>query len=99
MADFVISKVEESLFPESEEATKESCPYMSGESIQLPTWFLRVQGHRLEEVIKNIFQELKRFQREGQLKYEILSKVVDDVPVLLPKDFIPLFHEIQNVYY
>jgi hypothetical protein len=99
IADFVISKIKVNFSPDAGEETKGLCQYMNGESINLPIWLLRIQGHKLEEVMKNTFQELHRFKKEGQLKYEIFSKVVDDIPALLPKDFIPLFHEIQNVNY
>jgi hypothetical protein len=33
----------------------------------------------------------------AELKREILLKIVDDVPELIPKDFVTLFQEIQNI--
>jgi hypothetical protein len=62
----------------------------------LPLWFLRIQGHQLESTLKELFPQLKRFHQEPQLKQEILSKIIGDVPELIPKDFVFLFQKIQN---
>ncbi|MBE8990161.1 AAA family ATPase [Nostoc sp. LEGE 12450] len=95
VADFIVKKVGEHIMPQNE-ADKQSCEYISGQSINLPLWFLQIQGHQLEDTLKKIFPQLNRFKQEPQLKKEILSKVIDDVPELIPKDFIVLFQEIQD---
>lgn len=96
VADFIVDKIRENLPPPNEE-TIQQCEYISGQSINLPEWFLRIQGHELENKLKTIFPGLKRFHQEPKLKEEILKTVADDMPQLLSKDFIPLFQKIQNV--
>jgi hypothetical protein len=72
------------------------CQYLCGSILQLPKWFLHMNGHALETSLKNAFPPLKRFQKEGDLKWEIVRKVVDDTPNLLSQDFVDLFTEIQG---
>ncbi|MBD1935724.1 AAA family ATPase [Microcoleus sp. FACHB-68] len=97
VADFIVDKVRTTYAPPQTEEEKQTCEYISGQSINLPVWFLQINGHQLENTIKETFPELKRFQKEDKLKREILLKVVDDIPQLLSKDFISLFSAIQNV--
>jgi hypothetical protein len=96
VANFIVSKVKNFVPPTSEEKNI-SCEYVGGQVISLPFWFLQIKGHELEEILTNIFPQLKRFQKQSQLKLEILRKVVDDIPTLIPKDLISLFNEINNV--
>jgi AAA15 family ATPase/GTPase len=103
IADFIVDKIRKEL-PHPNEEKINQCEYIGGQIINLPVWFLNIQGHELEEKLrgktkqdKAIFPELKRFHQEPQLKVEILKTVADDIPELLSKDFIDLFHKIQNV--
>lgn len=96
VADFVVNKVKPHI-SSTVETDNLSCQYLGGQIISLPKWFLHIQGHGLEIHLKNAFQELKRFQKESQLKLEIIAKVIDDVPSLIPYDFICLLKEIQNI--
>jgi AAA15 family ATPase/GTPase len=96
IADFVVNKVKARISPVLEDDNL-PCKYLSGQIINLPKWFLKIQGHQLEKDLKEIFQELKRFQKESQLKSEIINKVVDDVPSLIPYDLVDLFKEIQKI--
>jgi ABC-type multidrug transport system ATPase subunit len=79
------------------ESAPTSCQYLGNQVIDIPKWFLHIQGHELEIILKEIFRELKRFQNESVLKLEIISKVIDDIPSLIPYDFIVLFKEIQDI--
>lgn len=96
IADFIVNKVKVHVSPALEDDTL-PCQYLGGQIINLPKWFLHIQGHHLEEMLKNIFHKLKRFQKEPELKLEIIAKVIDDVPSLIPYDFVHLFKEIQNI--
>lgn len=96
VADFILDKVRVRAQP-NVETDPIVCEYIGGQAINLPSWFLHTQGHLLEKDLKETFQELKRFSKEAQLKMEIISKVFDDIPSLIPKDFIFLFQDIQNV--
>lgn len=70
---------------------------ISQKKLFVPQWYLHYQGHKLEEAIKNTYQPLKRFRREGDLKKDILKKVIDDIPELLPIDFMILFESLMKV--
>lgn len=96
VADFIVDKVKQHLssLPTNEEIR--SCECLGGQKVNLPVWFLEMQGHSLEAKFKEIFKQLHRFQNEGGLKREILLKVVDDIPQLISADFICLFRDIQN---
>jgi len=96
ISDFIVCRLEP-YKPSQAEDVRRECGYVGEQKITLPTWFLHMQGHELESLLKNVFPELNRFRQEGQLKQEILSKVVDDMPNLLSKDFIDLFQQIQTV--
>ncbi|MEH2011814.1 hypothetical protein [Nostoc sp.] len=89
VADFIVKRVTDYVSPQNE-GDRFSCEYIGGQVISLPLWFLQIQGHQLESTLKNIFAQLKRFQQEPQLKREILLKVIDDIPALIPKDFVLL---------
>lgn len=96
VVNFIVEKVKIHLQIQAE-ANNICCEYKGGQVIDLPSWFLQIQGHQLETVVKNIFPELQRFQKEGEFKREIIKKVIDDIPSLISKDFVSLFQEIQNV--
>jgi AAA domain, putative AbiEii toxin, Type IV TA system len=96
VANFIVDKVRNHISPLSE-GTQVSCTYAGGQLIQIPEWFLQIQGHQLEKILKEIFKELKRFTKEFELKNEITRKIVDDIPSLISKDLILLFQEIQDV--
>jgi ABC-type uncharacterized transport system ATPase component len=96
IADFVVDKVKVHL-PLALHDEKLPCQYLNGQTINLPKWFLQIQGHQLESGLKETFQELKRFQKESLLKSEIIAKVIDDIPSLIPYDLVFLFKEIQNI--
>jgi len=97
VANFIVSKVKNFSPPTSEEKNI-SCEYVGGQVISLPLWFLQIQGHELEKTLTDIFPKLRGLQkRQSQLKLEILRKVVDDIPTLIPKDLISLFEKIKDV--
>lgn len=96
IADFIVEKVKPKIQPEVQDDCLR-CQYLSGKTIKLPTWFLKIQGHQLEQILKDIFPQLKRFNQEAQLKLEIISKVIDDFPSLIPYDILSLLKEVQDV--
>ncbi|MCP4298650.1 MAG: ATP-binding protein, partial [Proteobacteria bacterium] len=70
--------------------------YVGGNSIRISNLLLVNQGHTLEERIKDAFPQLKRYQVEGQLKKEIILKVIDDIPEFLSVDLLKIFVDIQK---
>jgi energy-coupling factor transporter ATP-binding protein EcfA2 len=94
ICDFVIERLSSSVSGLPHE--KVLCHYIGGAAVSIPRWYLTIQGHELEELLKNIFGNLKCFHREGDLKRAVLKKVVDDIPGLIPQCVLDLFLEIQN---
>jgi energy-coupling factor transporter ATP-binding protein EcfA2 len=95
IADIVISKIFSNI------STKGSvepvlCKYIGGQSVFLPMWFMKMQGHELESILKTTFPQLNAFHREGELKSAVLKKVVDDVPSLIPTCILNIFKDIQQ---
>jgi len=95
VADFIVGKVKSQISPTLEENL--SCQYLNKQTINLPKWFLQIQGHQLEASLKEAFPQLKKFKQEPQLKLEIIMKVIDDIPSLIPYDLVCTFKEIQNI--
>ena len=94
IADFVVGKVKQRLTSEVATDTIEYC-YVGGSSICVPSWYMTMQGHDLEGLLKSTFDELKRFHREGDLKRAIISKVIDELRSLIPDCLLKLFSSIQ----
>ena len=71
--------------------------YANGRSVQVPRAYLQLRGHDLEKKIKATFPEqLRRFHQEPMLKEEMLHKILEDMPELLPADFVDLLTGIQG---
>ncbi|MCP4295807.1 MAG: hypothetical protein GY786_09390, partial [Proteobacteria bacterium] len=70
--------------------------YVGGNVIRISNLLLVNQGHLLEERIKDAFPQLKRYQLEGQLKKEIILKVIDDIPEFLSTDLLEILVDIQK---
>ena len=70
--------------------------YVGGLEISVPDWFLKYQGHSLEESIKNAYPPLKRFRGENDFKNAIIGSVMKDYPEFIPYDFIDLFLSVSN---
>jgi len=96
LVDSIVSAVEGVLKNDTESDFVE-CSLINGYKVSIPRWYLYCQGHELEDCIKEIYKPLKRFQREGELKRDILNKVVDDLPSLLSADFITLFKSLKGL--
>lgn len=94
ISDFITNKIQSLVNPT--DAAKFTVKYLSGMELEVPQWYLIQQGHNLENHIKNAFPQLQRFRDEGTLKKEIINKVVDDIPELIPLDILELFQLIQT---
>lgn len=70
--------------------------YVGGNTIRISNLLLVNQGHVLEERIKDAFPQLKRYQVEGQLKKEIILKVIDDIPEFISIDLLKILTDIQK---
>jgi ABC-type multidrug transport system ATPase subunit len=95
IADYIIEKVRLKVGNPTDSELQKS-EYVCGKKINLPTWFLRIQGHELEIKIKELFPELNRYRQEGELKKEISNKIIDEIPDFIPMDILMVLKEIQN---
>ncbi len=95
IVDFIVNQVETKLDNISETGLQEA-EYVNGKKVKLPSWFLKIQGHQLESIIKDLFPQLRRYQREGDLKREIINKVIDDIPEFISKDVLTVLSEVQD---
>jgi AAA domain, putative AbiEii toxin, Type IV TA system len=95
IADFITDKISPRIADKSD-ADLQEIEYVNGRRVNAPSWLLKVQGHELEGIIKSLFPQLNRYQREGELKREIMNKVIDDIPEFIPADILSVFRDIQN---
>lgn len=89
VVDFIITKMG------GDQNNKINVVYINDKTIQVPSWYLTMQGHELEKKLKDSFPELKQYTKESALKNEIIRTVVDDHPGLIPKDIYELFDNLQ----
>lgn len=94
ISDFLTDRVATKVAPT--DITKTTVKYLNETEIDIPIWYLHHQGHDLETRLKETFPELNRFNREESLKKEVLDKVIDDIPELIPFDILELFKYIQT---
>ncbi|MCK6608705.1 MAG: AAA family ATPase [Flavobacterium sp.] len=74
------------------------CKYINDIEVSIPKWYLHNNGHDLESKILKIFPKLNGVKKgkEEALKLEIIEKVIDDIPELLPYDVLETFKYIQQ---
>lgn len=94
IADYIIQEIAAKVSDKTEITLKE-IHYINAKKIKVPHWFLKHQGHELEKIIKEQFNELKRFQKED-LKKEMISKIIDDIPGFIAQELLELLSGIQN---
>ena len=96
MVDVIIEKVIRHAKPSNLTNTRK-VRLLNEIELQVPVWYLHYPGHDLEEVILKTFPKLSDIKRnkEDALKLEIIEKVLDDIPVILSKDFLVAFNSVQ----
>lgn len=93
--DWILKKIEVQ-FPNKNQ-NQTSVYLTNGVKISTPEWFTHHQGHELESKILNQIPELRKIKqnKEEKLKLEIINKVFDDFPQLVPTYFKEVFIKIQ----
>ena len=64
--------------------------------IEIPSWYMTIKGHDLEEQIKNKYPPLKAYKSEGDLKKAVIETIIDDIPSILSTDLVDLLKSIQK---
>ena len=80
----------------SQDTTSQACTLVNSKSVSIPNWYLMCNGHDLELAIKEEYQPLKKYTKEGELKSKIIETVIDDIPSMLSVDLMELLLGIQN---
>jgi energy-coupling factor transporter ATP-binding protein EcfA2 len=95
LVDIYMKNVD-SIKPENPDDNLSEYKLMSGKKIKVPNWYFLNRGHDLEEGIKETFPQLNRYQREGEFKKEMITKVFEDLPEIIPQEIIDLLESLRN---
>lgn len=94
ITDVILDKIKTNITDTIDESL-EVVNLLNKKQISLPKWLMLMQGHELESKLKITFPELKRFRNEGDLKKEIINKIIDDIPEVLSSDLVELLKSVQ----
>lgn len=94
--DWILNKISSQFTTADNNLT--SIELNNGLIIKTPQWFTHHQGHELETKILQVIPELNSLKRgkEEALKLEIINRVYEDCPELIPVNFRETFQRIQN---
>lgn len=68
--------------------------YVGGNVAQVSASYLTMQGHELEERVKQSLPILRRYHNQGQLLMTLIDPVIVDLSFLAPADIIQAFQKI-----
>lgn len=94
IADCMVETMKKSLNINMDKQTEVT--YCKGIKLNVSSEYLSYDGHGLEKIYKDKFNQLKRYNNEDALKRDILEKIVDEFPEFIPLDIFDLFKEIQK---
>ncbi|WP_425077886.1 AAA family ATPase [Psychroserpens sp. S379A] len=77
------------------DSEKQVVKYLNGREINIPKWYLKMQGHEIVEKVKLIFPALNKFSNEGDIQ-NTLSFLMTKCYPFVPKDTISIFEQINN---
>ncbi|HAK78595.1 MAG TPA: AAA family ATPase, partial [Runella sp.] len=93
IVDIFLKKIEG--FVDIDNKNAMSIYYHNGISLNIPLWYLRYNGHDLEEKIKEAYPELRKFKK-NELKMDIVNRVFDDLPDFISTDLVDIFQSLQS---
>jgi ABC-type uncharacterized transport system ATPase component len=91
-AEYVASKVDD-----LEPTNFLVCKYAGNQKIKIPKWYLNMKGHQIKPLLDVAFPKLNKYQTEQKMKMDIVRRVIDDLPSLIPKSFFDVFNNIQKI--
>ena len=94
VSDLLIAKIGSNAIGTNGES--QTVRYFNDKEIIVPIWYLHYRGHDLENLIKEKFSQFKKYKNEGDLKKEIITKVIDDLPEFISIDIFNTLKEIQE---
>jgi hypothetical protein len=70
---------------------------LQGRTTTLPNWYLKSNGHKIEEALVYCFPRLKQYKNEaGKLMNEICIHVYDSTPGLIPFELAASISKVQK---
>ncbi|MFA7074177.1 MAG: AAA family ATPase, partial [Endomicrobiaceae bacterium] len=72
---------------------KTTVGYIGGLKVEIPTEYLHFKGHRLEELLKQEFNQLKQYRNPNDLK-KVIINMLKQYPEFIPNCFKELFLKI-----
>jgi ABC-type branched-subunit amino acid transport system ATPase component len=88
ISDFVTSRIQQ---PE-DDGTPVTVSYLGGFSVSMPRFYLDMNGHALEQRLKDAFQGLNGYG--AALKLRVTERALKDLPNFTPSDVVNLFGQL-----
>lgn len=95
MVKFYFEKFEDSFSTYKYSSKKIQIEYLNGKVVEVPKWYLEMQGHEIVTKIKKIFTALQKFKSEGELQ-NALSLIITKCYPFVPLLTIELIEKILN---
>ena len=95
----VVDNIERRVLATSDEdpfGDRESVQYVGGFSANVSTAYLTMQGHYLEDKVKEALPSLKQYKNAGQILMNVIDSVLFDLRQLLPVDVPDAFRAILD---
>lgn len=93
--DWVIDKLVKRFPHLGTDNEKITLSYYNGKVVNIPKWYLELQGHELGEKLKVVFPALSKYQNEGELQ-EHLSKIIAKCFPLIPQHTVNVLKKVSN---
>jgi hypothetical protein len=72
------------------------CTYVGSQKIEVAKSLLEMQGHDLEELVKNTFKPLKSFKNSGELLNQVVETIIPDHSDISPICILESFKDISE---
>jgi ABC-type Mn2+/Zn2+ transport system ATPase subunit len=97
ISDFSVNKISSQVKSDDKSIVKTKL--LNEIEIEIPRWYLHLQGHELEEMFLAVFPKLEdiRKRKEELLKIAIIEKIIDDMPGLISVDLFDIYSKLQTI--
>lgn len=97
ISNVIVSKIGAQVNP-TENLNEIPVTYVGGAEIKIPNWYLIHHGHELEDKILKAYPGLNKLKKDKEelLKLEMIDKIIDDMPGMIPMDILEAFKFIQS---
>lgn len=97
VVDAAIEIIKDKCTVDISDPLKISCEYVNGIQVEIPKWYLHMDGHELEKAWCSLGNYFRRFadNKGKDLRNEILKHSIEDLPGFISKDILDLFSKMQ----